>query len=235
MIEGQGLGLVAISPGLVAVLIGWVMSVMLHELAHAGVAYVGGDRGIAQRGAFSNPLTFVDPITSLLLPAVILLIGGLPLPGGSVAVDRGALRGRVWHSAVAAAGPAANILLFLLLIVLIHPGTGIVRIGEPPVPGWAALAAALAVLQMLAVCINLLPVPPLDGYGIVEPWLPADLRVRLATPRAAWGGLALVVAVLLYAEPVVRGMFTITFRAAAWLGVPPELLADSYRRMLFGG
>jgi Zn-dependent protease len=37
-------------------------------------------------------------------------------------------------------------------------------------------------LQLLSVILNLIPVPPLDGFGIIAPYLPVDLRLKLSTP-----------------------------------------------------
>ena len=66
-----------------AVFIAWIMSVVLHELAHGIVAYLGGDYTIRERGGLTlNPIQYIDPVMSLLLPAVFLLMGGIPLPGG---------------------------------------------------------------------------------------------------------------------------------------------------------
>src|SRR5687768_11485576 len=71
------------SPLFWAVMVGWIMSVILHEFAHGVVAYLGGDYTIRERGGLSlNPLVYIDPVGSLLLPAVFLLLGGIPLPGG---------------------------------------------------------------------------------------------------------------------------------------------------------
>ena len=64
-------------PALWAVIIGWVMSVTLHEFAHGIVGYWGGDYTVRERGGLTlNPLQYVDPVMSLLLPMVFLLIGG---------------------------------------------------------------------------------------------------------------------------------------------------------------
>src|SRR3954466_7301628 len=95
------------SPLFWAVFIGWVLSVVLHEFAHGFVAYLGGDYTIRERGGLTlNPLQYVDPVMSLLLPARLLLMGGVPLPGGVTYIRRDLLRGRAWQAAVSLAGPA---------------------------------------------------------------------------------------------------------------------------------
>src|SRR3954462_3825544 len=99
-----------------AVFIGWIMSVILHEFAHGFVAYLGGDYTIRERGGLTlNPFQYIDPVFSLLFPALIFLMGGVPLPGGVTYIRRELIRSRAWQVAVSAAGPAMNFLLFLLL------------------------------------------------------------------------------------------------------------------------
>src|SRR5438067_13601707 len=92
------------NPLLWAVLIGWVLSVVLHEFAHGLVAYLGGDYTIRERGGLTlNPLQYVDPVMSIILPMVFLALGGIPLPGGATYVRTDLLRSRLWATAVAAA------------------------------------------------------------------------------------------------------------------------------------
>src|SRR5918993_1499047 len=93
--------------------------------AHGFAAHLGGDYTIAERGGLSlNPLQYVDPIFSLLLPAVFLMMGGIPLPGGVTYIRHDLLRSRGWQSAVAFAGPLMNFILFLLLALPFHPRVG---------------------------------------------------------------------------------------------------------------
>jgi Zn-dependent protease len=172
-------------PALWAVLIGWVMSVTLHELAHGIVGYWGGDYTIRERGGLTlNPLQYVDPFTSILLPAIFLLMGGVPLPGGATYIRRDLLKNRGWDSAVSAAGPIMNLILFALLAIPLMPHAGWIDPTKSP-PDWTTaqkFVAAMCFLQLLSVFLNLVPVPPLDGFGIIAPHLKPDLRERLSTP-----------------------------------------------------
>lgn len=157
-----------------AVLIGWILTVVLHELSHGIVAYLGGDYTIRERGGLTlNPLQYIDPLGSIILPAVFLAIGGIPLPGGVTYIDRSLLRSRVWESAVALAGPASNFILFLLFALSMHPAVGWVKrpdFGEPLTPAQMFLGA-MTTLQFFSTIFNLFPVPPLDGFQFVMPWL----------------------------------------------------------------
>src|SRR2546423_6462976 len=105
-----------------AVLVGWIISVILHEFAHGVVAYWGGDYTIRERGGLTlNPLQYVDPLMSIILPVIFLLMGGIPLPGGATYVRHDLIRSKGWDSAVSAAGPAMNLILFGLLAIPLLP------------------------------------------------------------------------------------------------------------------
>jgi Zn-dependent protease len=167
-----------------AVLIAWILSVVLHEFAHGLVAYWGGDYTIKQRGGLTlNPLQYIDPVFSLLLPALFLLMGGIPLPGGVTYIRRDLLRSRLWTTAVSLAGPTMNLLLFFACILPFHPRFGWLH---PTMLGhWSngeLLLGSMAILQILAVLFNLVPVPPLDGFGAISPFLPERTRIKLSTP-----------------------------------------------------
>ena len=173
------------SPLLWAVLVLWIMTVVLHEFAHGVVAYWGGDYTIKERGGLSlNPLQYIDPVGSLLLPAVFLMMGGVPLPGGVTYIRRDLLRSRGWDVAVSAAGPAMNFILFFVFVLPLHPSVGWVD-RAAGAEGWTDLQkvmAAMAILQMIAVLLNLVPVPPLDGFQMLSPFLDEPTRVKLSTP-----------------------------------------------------
>ncbi len=98
----------------------WIFSVCLHEFAHAAVAYRGGDITVKDKGYLSmNPLKYLDPMGSIILPVVFLIMGGIGLPGAAVYIDRRLLRSAHWDSAVSLAGPAMNIVLLLLLSLML--------------------------------------------------------------------------------------------------------------------
>ena len=70
------------------VLAGWVASVCLHEFGHAVAAWYGGDRSVAHKGYLNlDPVQYVDPVNSILLPVVVLALGGIGLPGAAVYIE----------------------------------------------------------------------------------------------------------------------------------------------------
>jgi len=184
------LAMTQFTPFLGAVLIAWIFSVCVHEFAHALVAYLGGDESVRRRGYLSfNPFLYVHPLTSIILPCIFLAIGGIPLPGGAVLIDRASLRNRYWEAAVSAAGPLSNFLLFVFIAILIHPAIGLVDPAASDASTGARLLGVLAVLQAFAVLLNLIPVPPLDGFGILEAFFDEETRRRFANPQMRWIGL----------------------------------------------
>jgi len=203
------------------VLVGWIFSLCLHEFAHAAVAFLGGDTSVREKGYLTfNPLRYMDPIASLFVPLVFLLLGGIGLPGGAVYIDARRLRSKWWACAVALAGPAANLAIAGVL-VLVLPTGAMARSAAAPA------LAFLALLQVTAVLLNLLPLPPLDGYRAIAPFLPQNLQMTFDR----WGSVPLFVLLLLvWIVPAASTWFWVTsFRLAATLGIPLALAARGLR------
>ena len=199
----------------IVVLVGWVFSLCLHEFSHALVAYYGGDTSVREKGYLTfNPLKYTHPMYSLFLPLLFLLMGGIGLPGGAVYIETWRLRSRGWVSAVSLAGPSANLLLAIVLGLLLRFG--------PVTSGgiWPGLSF-LALLQVCALVLNLLPVPPFDGFGAIEPYLPMDIRTNLMQTR---GMLSFAVFFLLWFVPFINNAFWgLIFFLASLAGVPLQL------------
>jgi Zn-dependent protease len=203
------------------VVAGWLISLCLHEYAHARVAYHAGDRSVEEKGYLTlNPLRYSDVGLSIALPVLFVLLGGIGLPGGAVWVDRGRIRGRLRHSLVSAAGPLVNVALAVAILVLIGQVGQVGLDSGEHVEFWAALAF-LGFLQVSASLLNLLPVPGLDGFGIWEPWLPRSW-VR-SVGRAADFGLVLLFA-LLFIPSVNRAFFAAVDHVVSAFGVSPFLV-----------
>lgn len=140
-----------------------------------------GDRTAEMLGRLSlNPLRHIDPIGTLLVPGVLLAMGG-PLIGWAkpVPVATSALRHpRGAMIVVALAGPAANIVMAVIWCGVL---AGIVRVnGNETLIGWIELMAqAGMVVNMVLAVFNLLPIPPLDGGRVLAGLLPARWGGRL--------------------------------------------------------
>lgn len=205
------------------VCIGWILSVCFHEFGHAVVAYFGGDKSVKDKGYLTfNIFRYTDPGMTLFFPILILILGGIALPGAAVYINHQALRSRLWESAVAAAGPLASALcgVVFALPFLLH-------IFPPALPEvvWPALAFLIQ-LEIYAFILNSLPIPAFDGFGIIEPWLPGSLRERLYS--FARYGVWIIFLVLWTVPGVNNALWQCTNQISNLLGVPTELALIGY-------
>lgn len=199
---------------------GWITSLCIHEFGHALIAYLGGDRSVAAAGYLSlNPLRYANPMLSIGLPIVFLLLGGIGLPGGAVYLNEGAIRSNGWRSFASAGGPLGN-LLFALLV----GWPFLVFQGQPPFGDlhfWTALAF-LIFLQITAIILNLVPIPPLDGFGMIAPWLSIELRILAS--RLGFLPMLLLFYLLWRGGPLAAGFWNLVYGLAGALNVPEILV-----------
>ncbi|WP_280437737.1 site-2 protease family protein [Nocardia carnea] len=155
----------------VLVVFGWVVSLCLHEFAHAYLAWRAGDREVELRGYLTlNPLKYSHPLLSIVLPMVFIALGGIGLPGGAVYIHAHQVPPRT-QRLISAAGPAVNALCAVVLLLVVR----VFGSAQENPAFWFGLSF-LAFLQVTATLLNLLPIPGLDGYGIVEPSLSYQTR-----------------------------------------------------------
>ena len=180
----------------VAVLMGFVVGIVLHEAAHAYSAYLLGDDTAYRAGRVTlNPASHLDPLGSLML----LIAGfgwGRPTPVMPTKLRGGAL-GPV---AVAFAGPASNLLIVAvcaLLYALPAFQEGYLQI----------IVLALAFVNALLFVFNLIPIPPLDGAKVIFPFLPRSMSGFVAFMNQH-GPSILLILVLLTFLPVLPSPLT---------------------------
>lgn len=180
-----------------------IFAITLHEAAHGFVAARLGDRTAQLQGRVSlNPLRHIDPIGTLLVPALILLasktLGGGMLFGWAkpVPIVPSNLRSpRRDMGVVAAAGPGANIAMALAWALALKLTTFFGDGGE----FLARMSEAGIYVNFALAALNLMPVPPLDGGRILASLLPQRLAVPFARlePYGIFILLALLVSGLL--------------------------------------
>lgn len=195
----------------ILVIAGWVVSLCLHEFGHAVTAWRFGDHNAGVRGYLSlDPRKYTNPLLSLGLPILFIALGGIGLPGAAVYVQTSFMT-PARRALVSLAGPAANLLLAVLLL-------GCTRLFFDPrhLVLWAGVAF-LAFLQLTAVLLNLLPIPGLDGYGALEPHLSPETQ-RAVAPAKQWG--ILIVLVLLISPALNRWFFGVVGWFFELSGVP---------------
>jgi len=209
------------------VVCGWVASVMVHEFGHAYVAYRGGDHTVVERGYLTlDPLKYSDLQLSLVLPILALVLGGIGFPGGAVYLRMDLIRSRIGRSLASLAGPAGTFVVLLVLAAVLWAAP----LFGPRTMFFNAVAF-LAFIQATALIINLLPVPGLDGYGVVRPFLPNGLQrgLRRIEGLAIW----LLLAALFFIPGVSDDLFHAAFDLCARLGIPHDALAIGWSDFRF--
>jgi len=170
-----------------------VFSVVFHENAHGVAAEHFGDTTARDLGRITlNPLPHIDPVGTVLVPALGIL-SGIPLVGWAkpVPVNPANFRNPVVDDAyVAAAGPASNFVLAVGGTALLV----IVRLVFKHVPGlqensgnsflfFQLLCVNLIQINCVLGIFNLLPIPPLDGHWVLLRYLPSKWGAVLASIR----------------------------------------------------
>lgn len=189
-----------------------IFAITLHEAAHGYVARLFGDNTAYMLGRVTlNPIPHIDPFGTVILPLIMLLLPGGFLFGWAkpVPINFGALRNPKRDMLfVAAAGPAANLLMIIIWAILAKIS---ILMGDASyaLPLRLMSSAGIFVNAILMV-FNLLPLPPLDGGRVAVSLLPSPYANMLA--RIEPYGL-IVIALLLFSGalgmilgPLVNGL-----------------------------
>ena len=204
-------------------LMGYVVllfSLSVHESAHGWMALRMGDDTAARQGRFTlNPISHVDPFGTLLIPALQVFWGGVPLLGWArpTPVDgRHFRRLAQGHVLVSAAGPLSNLLLAVLFTAALFVGlrSG-VRESEP----FMALLNTGIQMNVVLALFNLVPLPPLDGSSVVywgAPAAVANAYRRFVQPYGHWILLILFASgwLLKMLQPFTSSLSTLLYRMA---------------------
>lgn len=154
-----------------------ILSIVLHEVAHGYAANWLGDPTARLAGRLTaNPLPHIDPIGSVVVPAMLFLSGSGFLMGWAKPVPYNPynLRNQRWGEAfVAFAGPGTNFLLAIIFAILVR-----LAIPLELSPSFVDLASYVVYINVLLGLFNLIPFPPLDGSKVIEAFLPLRLRMQ---------------------------------------------------------
>ncbi|SRR5690606_4652586 len=184
-----------------------LLSVVVHEYAHAWVALKQGDPTAAMLGRVTlNPLPHIDPFGSVLFPLFLALTKAGIIFGWARPVPvnprnyRNYRRGDIL---VSLAGIAANLCLAVaftvVVVLLVHLGRWIPAL-EPSVTVLIQMARFGVLINLVLAFFNLLPIPPLDGSHVVYHLLPPRLGARYR--ELSRYGILILLAILLFAPSV---------------------------------
>ncbi len=158
-----------------------LFAITLHEVAHGWVAWRLGDSTAKRLGRLSiNPIKHIDPIGTIVVPMVMMLMGGFIFGWAKPApVDFGKLRNPKRDMAIVAlAGPGANLLMALGWALLAKLGAWLAMpyVSVPLI----YMAAAGIFFNLVLMVLNLLPIPPLDGGRVLVGVLPNRWAAKVA-------------------------------------------------------
>jgi Zn-dependent protease len=212
------------------VLAGWLISLAVHQFVQAWIAFWVGDESLLRQGYLGlNPLRHSDALLIVVMPTAFLLLGGVGMAMGAIWLV-GTHTRRSYRTLAAVSGPAVHLAMALVLsFVCTISGEGTEAVGL------RGALAYLALLQLMAAVLSLLPVPGLDGYELVSPWLPRRLTIRLDRGRL-FGPVLLFV--LLLPPPVNDALVEAVRDDLEAFGVAPAFVAlgsDAFRFWQFHG
>lgn len=180
---------------LVMTLAALIVAITIHEFSHIAMARFLGDHTGEKLGRFTlNPISHIDPIWTVALPAIMILASaaasagmpifaaGKPSPYNPNLLKRKffgkPLSVRTAECLVAIAGPVSNLILaFFLLLVVQYSGLSLLGFFQP-----------FIILNVSLFVFNLIPVPPLDGTKVLLAFLPREAahKYELFAPQLSW-------------------------------------------------
>jgi Zn-dependent protease len=173
-----------------------IISIVLHEVAHGYAANWLGDPTARLAGRLTiNPISHIDPMGSIIIPAMLFLTNAGFMFGWAKPVPYNPynLKNQRWGEAfVSFAGPGANFLLAIIFAILINL-SGTLGLTS----SFVELASYIVFINVFLGCFNLIPFPPLDGSKVIEPFLPLALRMRFRALGDTMGRFGILGSILI--------------------------------------
>jgi Zn-dependent protease len=212
----------------------WIPPVMLgitiHEVAHGWVASKLGDKTALMMGRLTlNPLKHIDPVGTILIPGLLLLLQSGFIFGYAKPVPinwRNLRQPKRDMAIVAGAGPMANLLMAMVWALLVRAG---LLMGETGI-ALVYMGVAGIFINTVLMVLNLLPLPPLDGGRVMTSLLPGPLAYRFS--RIEPFGFMILIALLITGVlgKILLPAITVIMGALAML---TGLSGETFTRVLF--
>jgi Zn-dependent protease len=195
----------------VASLVPMILSLTVHEWAHAWSANKLGDDTAERMGRLTlNPLAHIDILGTIILPLLGSPIGwAKPVPVDASRFRRSVNTTRGW-AITAAAGPLANVALAVICAVILGLGARFDLL--TPYRELQLLLGHMIFINAALAVFNLIPVPPLDGSRVIELFMP--FKYRLAWDRVRQYAPFFLIGLVLLMQ---RGFLSAPFNAAEQL------------------
>lgn len=176
-----------------------IFAITVHEVAHGWVAKRLGDPTAQMMGRLTlNPIKHIDPIGTLLVPGVLLFLGGflfgwakpVPITWENLKDPRRDV------ALVAIAGPTANLIMAFMWLIVAKLGSLLVTTPDSPYIYLQFVGEAGIIINLVLMLLNLLPILPLDGGRVVSALLPGPLAYKYS--RLEPYGIFIVLALLFF-------------------------------------
>lgn len=157
--------------GIVVLIIAVLVSMSVHEFMHAFVGHKLGDTTAQEEGRLSlNPLRHIDPLMTLVLPVLTLVLFNAPiLAAKPVPFNPARVKYEEYGAALLAlAGPLSNLVLAIIAALLLHVTAPSTLVSE--------VLSLFAYLNVALFVFNMVPIPPLDGSRVVYAFAPDPIR-----------------------------------------------------------
>ncbi|MDJ0929334.1 MAG: site-2 protease family protein [Gammaproteobacteria bacterium] len=161
-----------------------LFAITLHEVAHGWAARAFGDRTAEMLGRLSlNPIRHIDPVGTVVVPILVFVLSGFSFLFGwakPVPVNpRGLKRPKQDMVAVAAAGPAANVIMGVFWAFIVVMASGSAAAGNTVGVFLTEMGKIGVFFNAILAVFNLIPLPPLDGGRVLRGLVPESIGRRL--------------------------------------------------------
>lgn len=206
-----------------------LFAITLHEVAHGWVALRLGDRTAQMMGRLTlNPIKHIDPIGTLLVPGILLLLGGFIFGWAKpVPVSYQNLRKPKTDMAwVALAGPMANLVMATIWALVAKIGLSLAQSGAVMGEAMMFMGVAGVLINAMLMMLNLLPLPPLDGGRVLVSVLPGPMGWQIS--RLEPYGFIILLALLYFGIlglilwPLISGLLSVL---ALIFSLPPQIFS----------